>query len=178
MSVPKPADRAKLFLSAIYADRGRFEQCLARLQERFGACDYQSKEVPFQRTSYYQEEMGAPLFRQFLSFRDLIRPEALPEIKLFTNALEREAAEAGQRRVNLDPGYLNLHHLILATGKGAAHRPYLGQGIYADLTLIYASGTFKALAWTYPDYAEEAVIGMLNRLREVYKDNLRRLVEA
>jgi len=178
MSIPKPSDPAKLFLSAIYADGEELTLCCRRLEERFGLSDYQSKEVPFAQTGYYHREMGTPLFRQFLSFRDLIQPELLPEIKLFTNALEAEVAEAGRRRVNLDPGYLNLHHLILATGKKGSHRPYLGQGIYADLTLIYESGTFRALPWTYPDYAGEAVIGMLNRLREVYKDQVRQAVEA
>jgi len=175
MSLPKPADPAKLFVSAIYADREKFALCCRRLEERFGPSDYQSKEIAFAESSYYHEEMGQPLYRQFLSYRDLIRPEDLPAIKLFTNALEVEVAGAGRRVVNLDPGYLNLLHLILATGKKGSHRPYLGQGIYADLSLIYESRTFKALRWTYPDYAGEAVIGMLNRLREVYKDQLRQV---
>jgi len=157
MSLPKPSDPAKLFLSAIYADREKFALCRGRLEERFGLSDYQSKEIAFSESSYYHQEMGQPLFRQFLSFRDLIRPEDLPAIKLFTNSLEAEAADpagpGGRRRVNLDPGYLNL-------------------------TLIYESGTFKALPWTYPDYGGQALIGMLNRLREVYKDHLRQAVEA
>ena len=178
MSIPKPPDPAKLFISAIYADRERFALCRQRLEERFGLSDYQSKEIAFVESSFYHQEMGQPLFRQFLSFRDLIQPELLPEIKLFTNALEAEVAEAGRRGVNLDPGYLNMLHLILATGKKGSHRPYLGRGIYADLSLIYESGTFRALPWTYPDYAGEAVIGMLNRLREVYKDDLRHRVEG
>lgn len=174
MSIPKPAEPVKLLVSAIYSDRERFEQCRERLEQRFGFCDYQSKEAPFAQTSYYETEMGAPLFRRFLSFRDLILPEGLPEIKQWTNELEQSVAAAGRRRVNLDPGYLNRHHLILATGKSAPHRPYLGQGIYADLTLIYERGSFRALPWTYPDYAEPAVIDLLNRLREVYKEHLRR----
>ncbi len=178
MSLPKPSDPAKLFVSAIYADHEKLAACFRRLEARFGPCDYQSKELSFVESGYYHQEMGQPLFRQFLSFRDLLRPEALPEIKLFTNALEAEVAESGRRRVNLDPGYLNLYHLILATGKKGSHRPFLGQGIYADLTLIYESGTFKALPWTYPDYAGEAVILMLNRLREVYKDQLRQAAEG
>jgi len=75
-------------------------------------------------------EMGKPLFRQFLSFEKLISPEQLVEIKLFTNQLEQESAEQGRRRVNLDPGYLSLDHLVLATGKPCAHRIYLSQGIW------------------------------------------------
>jgi hypothetical protein len=58
--------------------------------------------------------------------------------------------------------------LILATGKGYSHRPYLRDGIYADLTLIFSDGTFRPLPWTYPDYAGRQMIGLLNRVREKY----------
>ena len=74
----------------------------------------------------------------------------------------------GRRRVNIDPGYLAKAHLILATGKGYTHRPYLRDGIYADLTLMYRDKTFHPLPWTYPDYAGGEVIGMLTRIREKY----------
>lgn len=173
MSVPHGPDPVKWFLSAIYARPADLDLCLARLEARLGNCDYRSKPVPFDRTPYYQEEMGGALQRQFFSFRPLADPAGLVELKLFTNALELEFADQGRRRINLDPGYLGHLHLILATGKNAGHRPYLGQGIYADLTLIYESGSFQPLRWTYPDYADPLVIAMLNRLREAYKETLR-----
>jgi hypothetical protein len=79
----------------------------------------------------------------------------------------------GQRRVNIDPGYLAKAHLILATGKGYTHRPYLRDGIYADVTLMYRDKKFHSLPWTYPDYAGEEMMGMLVRIREKYILQLR-----
>jgi hypothetical protein len=64
---------------------------------------------------------------------------------------------------------LTLGNFVLATGKNNAHRIYLQDGIFADLTLIYRSGTYHPLEWTYPDYADNGLISILNRLREHYK---------
>ncbi|HLZ18682.1 MAG TPA: DUF4416 family protein, partial [Smithellaceae bacterium] len=69
---------------------------------------------------------------------------------------------------NIDPGYLSQAHLILATGKGYTHRPYLRDGIYADLTLIYQGKKFCTLPWTYPDYADEKQTTMLAAIRARY----------
>ena len=173
MSIPKPAESVKLVLSAIYSLREVWHQLIFKLEEKFGRIDYASKEMDFDWTDYYYQEMGKPLFRQFLSFEKLISPEQLPEIKLFTNQLEQEAARQGRRRVNLDPGYLSLDHLVLATGKPCAHRIYLSQGIWADLHLIYQSGNYQPLPWTYPDYRSSAIISMFNRLRQVLRFQLK-----
>ncbi|MCX6827557.1 MAG: DUF4416 family protein, partial [candidate division Zixibacteria bacterium] len=72
----------------------------------------------------------------------------------------------GKRRINIDPGYLTLDRLVLATGKDAAHRIYLRKGVYAEVTLIYHSGSFQPLPWSYPDYRSEQVISSLNQFRK------------
>jgi hypothetical protein len=121
-------------------------------------------------TDYYREEMGENLVRRFITFGDLIRPESLPEAKKRTDLLEgRFLNTAGGRNINLDPGYIALEHLLLATNKKYTHRPYLGNGVYADLTLIYREKSFRPLEWTYPDYASAEIIELLNRLRERYR---------
>ena len=173
MSLPRPPKPVKLILGSIYSSRQSWHQLIPRLEERFGRIDYSSKEMDFDWTDYYYQEMGSPLFRQFLSFEKLIFPEQLVEIKLFTNQLEQETAQQGRRRVNLDPGYLSLDHLVLATGKPCAHRIYLSQGIWADLHLIYQSGSYQPLPWTYPDYRISALISMFNRLRQVLRFQLK-----
>ncbi len=58
-----------------------------------------------------------------------------------------------RRRVNLDPGYLIASKLVLATTKDFAHRIYLGQGIYGEVTLNYRRGQgWQPHPWTYADY--------------------------
>ena len=51
----------------------------------------------------------------------------------------------GGRRVNLDPGLLSLANLILATTKNRSHRIPLFDGIYAELTLLYAKKQFHRI---------------------------------
>jgi hypothetical protein len=67
---------------------------------------------------------------------------------------------------------LTLENFVLATGKDRAHRIYLGDGIFGDLTLVFREGTYSPLQWTYPDYADPELILMLNELRESYKCKL------
>ena len=173
MSKPKPPMPTKLILSAIYVSRPAWQEVSSQLEAKFGLIDYSSKEMDFGFTNYYEAEMGSPLFRQFLSFNQPIRPDELAGAKLFTNSVEEKYSENDRRKVNLDPGILSLDNLVLATGKRSPHRVYLKDGIWADLHLIFRSGSFQPLEWTYPDYKSEALIEVFNRLRESLKDKLK-----
>ncbi len=145
------------------------------LQGVFGRVDALSQRFPFDQTEYYREEMGSPLFRWFITFTKLISMTALPEIKLATNDLEEKySIPEGKRRMNIDPGYFCQAHVVLATTKGYTHRPYLRDGIYADLTLIFRDKSFRPLEWTYPDYRQEAIILLFNQFRKRYLEDLKR----
>jgi hypothetical protein len=168
MSRPTPAEPVKLIFSVFAATVAQLEEAIARLSTYYGRPDFLSDVVLFDYTDYYCREMGENLVRRFLSMEELVRPEALPDIKLATNNIENEFTQEGKRRVNIDPGYISKGHLILATGKGYAHRPYLRDGIYADLTLFYQNKKFCSLPWTYPDYADEKQLLMLGKIRATY----------
>jgi len=173
MSKPREPEPVKLFASVLAGEAGLLADAVRELAMRYGAPDYVSEVLSFDYTNYYTAEMGSSLIRRFVSFAGLIRPEELPAVKLYTNALEEKLLESGARRVNIDPGYMALQHFILATGKGFDHRPYIGRGIYADLTLVYRKETYRPLEWTYPDYRAERTIGMLNGLRKRYMMQLK-----
>ena len=168
MSKPRPAEAVKLLMGTIYTDGDLLKSILEVLSEQYGEIEFISARMPFHYTDYYTGEMGSPLIRRFIIFNTLIRPESLPEVKLLSNDGEDRFSAGGKRGVNIDPGYISPAHLILATGKGYTHRPYLRDGIYADLTLIYKDKSFHSLPWTYPDYAEKSVIEMFNRIRSKY----------
>ena len=106
-----------------------------------------------------------------------MRPEAIAGIKLKTNNIENRHKQDGKRLLNIDPGYVALERLVLATGKNYTHRIHLSKGIYADLTLIFHKGSFRTLAWTYQDYADPEVIGYFNMIREEYRKQLRGIVD-
>jgi hypothetical protein len=168
MSDPQPPEVVKLIASLFSGDGRMLGDAVQALSEKYGKADFISVPAPFTYTDYYEKEFGGSLIRRFIAFERLIRPETLPDVKLWTNALEKRLSAEGRRRVNIDPGYLAKAHLILATGKGYTHRPSLREGIFADLTLIYRDKSFHTLPWTYPDYAGGEVIGMLTRIRDKY----------
>ena len=171
IGVPKPV---KLIMSLISSNDRLLNQVIEVLGERYGEVDFTSDILPFDFTDYYTAEMGEGLFRRLITFAHLIPRESLVKIKRQTNEIEEQFAIEGKRRINIDPGYICAEHLILATTKGYTHRPYLGEGIHADLTLIYRKGTFKPLDWTYPDYASSQVREILQGVRKRYVQELQR----
>lgn len=168
MSKLHAAAPVKPLFSLLASDLEVMVETMHLLSDRCGKPEYISRLELFDYSDYYEKEMGAPLIRRFVFFETLIPPEELPALKLFSNDIEERFCREGKRRVNIDPGYLALSHLILATGKGYSHRPYLRDGVYADLTLIYAHGAFQPLPWTYPDYASPSMLLMLNNIRQRY----------
>jgi len=173
MSKPQSAEPVKLACSILYTEDHFLKDALEKLSGEYGNADFISQEMPFNYTNYYAKEMGSVLTRRFVFFEESIRPEFLPDVKLFSNQVEEKFSVEGLRRVNIDPGYISKAHLILATGKGYTHRPYLRDGIYADLTLMYTNRSFQVLPWTYPDYAEKKIIEMFNKVREKYVHQFR-----
>jgi hypothetical protein len=168
---PKPS---KLFMSLIASEEEVLRGGLTDLHLAFGEIDFMSERFPFNFTDYYASEMGQDLFRHFITFDRLVLMVSLPDIKQTTNRLEGKwASSDGKRRINIDPGYVCLEHVILATTKSYTHRPYLREGIYADLTLIYRNKSFQPLEWTYPDYRQEEIISLFNRLRKQYAEDLK-----
>ena len=149
------------------------EDTIKKTEGYFGPVEWTSENLVFDRTRYYEREMGWPLYRKFIAFSELIRPDSIVDIKLITNKIEKDHLIDNKRSINIDPGYISLERLVLATGKNYTHRIYLGKGIYADLTLVFHSGTFMPLAWTYPDYSDEKVIACFNGLRDDYLQLLR-----
>jgi hypothetical protein len=150
-----------------------------RLEKNFGPVALASDPFAFHQTSYYEAEMGPGLQKQFLVFRELVAPEKLAEIKRSTNALERQLADCQtypeRRPLNLDPGLLTLGKFMLATTKDQAHRIYLRDGIYAEVTLRFQNAAFEPWPWTYADYREAHVRTFLKQARDFYR---RRLLEC
>jgi hypothetical protein len=168
MSKPNKAEPVKLVFSVFTKETALLNETIEILSSTYGQPDFISSVTLFDYTDYYNAEMGENLVRRFLAMEKLIKPEALPDIKLATNEIEDKLALDSRRQVNIDPGYISKAHLILATGKAYTHRPYLRGGIYADLTLVYQGKKFCSLPWTYPDYADEKQLLMLSKIRAKY----------
>ena len=169
MSKPREPDPAKLIIRFLYSDSGAQRQALQALVSEFGQMDFLSAPGAFPYTDYYDSELGEGICRQTAGFLELVAPASLPDIKLRTNEIETTLSRDGKRQVNIDPGLLSLERFVLATGKNFTHRVYLRDGIYADLALIYQDGSYRPLAWTYPDYREPVFLHYLGALRKKLK---------
>lgn len=173
---------ALVVLGALYREADWLERACRRLTPALGELRPAGPELPFDWTDYYEKEMGGGLRRRFLSAEALLPRELLPDLKRACVLIERELADdQGRRRVNLDPGLLSGESLVLASTKGYAHRVYLRDGIWAEVTLRFVRGAFVTSEWTYPDYASPKVQAILRALREEYLRRSRgphRIVEA
>jgi len=176
MGLPRDPEPSLLVVACI----SRHAEALAWAQERLIAAwsplASVSPDFSFHHTTYYEATMGSGLVKRFLTFAELAPSDSLPERKLFTNTLEKELADTGRfpepRPLNLDPGFIQLGKFLLASTKDQAHRIYLRDGIFAEVTLRFQAGAFEVWPWTYRDYHEPALRAFLNEAREYYRQRL------
>lgn len=179
MGVPGKPRPAKYFVALLCADDGLFDAVEKDLTSMAGDCDARSEPVPWTASHFYEREMGPRLLRRFLSFATLRSPSRLAEIKLETNSIEDRfrCPHKGGRRINLDPGYLDVHKVVLASTKNAGQRIYLRAGIYGEVTLLYHDGAFHSLEYTYPDYRWLETVQFFARIRARYVSQLKQDAE-
>lgn len=174
--------RPTLPVLLITAAFSRYDEALdwaqAKFEEAHGPVALSSPRFEFRETEYYEESMGPGLKKQFWAFRNLIEPERLAGLKLQTNQWEEDfAAQADlpePRPLNIDPGYLTLAKLVLASTKDHAHRIYLEQGIFAEVTLFYRHHAWNAHPWTFPDYRREDYQEFFSECRDWYRQQQRK----
>ena len=163
-------EREKLIVGVIYSDKELMEQAVAMLVEEFGEVEDVSEEFSFSKefSDYYDGELGGEGLRRIYSFKETVDPSRQAEIKIFTNSIEAALSVEGNRKVNLDPGFINHGRLLLATTKKAGFRIPLKDGIYTEMTLYYARGEWQKLPWTYRDYQSERVQKFITEVRRKY----------
>ena len=162
----------------LVAVSSRYDSALAWAEQtavaEFGPLYQKSEAFDFTETDYYRESMGTALKKQFLTFETLIDPGTLPRVKRLTNDWERLYLEqhdhAESRPLNLDPGYLTMAKLVLASTKDHSHRIYLAEGIYAEITLTYRKRGWQKSEWTYPDYQREDFQAFFTSCRQELRD--------
>ena len=174
LNKPEPV---KLIIGILAAD----EQCLTaagdRILSEFGASDLISDIWSFTQTDYYADQAGEHILRQFVTIDKLIDPGELAAIKHKTNEMEQTLAaqlDVGLRRpVNLDPGYIELSKLVLASTKNFSHRIYIGDNMYAEVTLTYSKGTWIDYRYTFADYKQGKYHDFLSKARERLLEQIR-----
>jgi hypothetical protein len=168
---PNPArddsEDTLLFAGLLYAEARPYETVRQHLADLFCPIRLESAPRPWDYSKYYNDELGTPIVRRFVIFDTLIRSETLPDIKLSTNELERRLSLNGRRTYNIDPGYITLSKLVLATTKNYAHRIHLRNGIYAEVTLLFKGSAYVPNGFTYHDYCQADSVEFFGKGREL-----------
>lgn len=168
----------KLFIGMLARDSRLFEECIQTLSAAYGSYDVESPQLPWDHTDYYRAEMGTELLRKFYFFERLFDPGELSRVKLYTQDLESKYAHLGPngptRRLNLDPGYVTEAKVVLATSKDFAHRIYIGERVFAEVTLRYDKQVcaFVPLEHTYPDFRSLEVRSLFLEARRRLREGL------
>jgi hypothetical protein len=172
----------KLFIGMLSPEPELFDICADILCKEYGPIDYQSEIIPWTNSEFYQKEMGSGIVRKFIFFEQLRDPGDLPAIKLNTVRIEKNLAiqtvKKARRRINLDPGYVTEAKVVLATTKDYTHRLYIGDGIYAEVTLRYITKdrSFTPFDYTYLDYRSGTYKTAFNKARNLLRSALERSI--
>jgi len=171
---PRPV---KLIIGILAANQNSLQAAIEELTSEFGKADLISDVWPFTQTDYYKKETGENILRQFVSIEKLIDPGKLAKVKHQTNKLEQKLAAKLSvnlpRPVNLDPGVIEPSKLILATTKNYAHRIYIGEKMYAEVTLVFDKGSWRPLPYTYPDYKQQCYHDFFEKVRKRLLEQLK-----
>jgi hypothetical protein len=172
MGKPSPPEPSLLFTGILYHDNSSLSRAREMLVSSCGDIFLESESYPWDYSVYYRDELGGPVNRAFIFFKNLIDPGILADVKLMTNDIEAALSVKGKRTINIDPGCLTLAKVVLASTKNYAHRIYLNKGIYAEVTLVFGDGTYKPHIFTYRDYQDIESVAVLLKAREMLKEML------
>ncbi|MFA6618648.1 MAG: DUF4416 family protein [Candidatus Neomarinimicrobiota bacterium] len=165
--------KVKCIIGIIYSPDSEIKSCIKHLEKVFGPADLISPEYDFDITNYYEKEMGKNLKRCFVSFDKLIDADKLAEIKRVSNIIEMDYAKRDDRSINLDPGYLDMDKLVLASAKYGRQKIYLNKGIYADPCLYFFKKQFYSHEWSFPDFTSGLYNDYFIKVRKAYKDSIK-----
>ncbi|MBD3421563.1 MAG: DUF4416 family protein [Chitinivibrionales bacterium] len=174
MGQTKRPSPGQLFMAVLYTATADIASVNDALIQAYGRAQFEHGPISFHFSDYYTQEMGTGLLKKYLLFDTYIDRESIAECKLKTNRMEESYRRQGRRTVNLDPGYLTLDKLVLATTKDFFHRIYLGTGIHAEVTLHYRRNKYRYFSWTYPDYREPQFLAFLKKARSTLERSHRR----
>lgn len=160
-------------VGVIAAPKIATEDVVRAVSDKLFAVSSQTDPTQFDFTDYYRQEMGEGLVRFWCAASRLAPAGQLADWKLRSCELETKWGKPGARSVNIDPGYVSSLQLVLATTKPLPQAVYLQDGIFALVELLYRSGGFKSLPWTYPDYGKAASEGAFDTFRSYYLGSLR-----
>lgn len=165
--------RALLFFAVFSGSDAALDQAIERIAGEYGPILAKSKRFLFDDTRYYEHSMGPALHKQLVAVDRVIAQDDLAAIKHRSNTIEaelqRESSASIPRLVNIDPGMIDDGKVMLASTKNNAHRIYVGDGIFVEVTLYLREGAWQSWPWTYPDYRRPEVHAFFYEVRAYFR---------
>ncbi len=159
-------------ISVLYNDEAILGKMVDDLGFAFGKIVLRSEPYQFDKTKYYEPEMGEGIQREWFCFSPLLDPSKLSEWKQKCVTIEEKYSCCGKRSINIDPGYLDHGKLVLASCKSAADKIYMGDGVYAHTCLRYKKGEFFGPSHSFDDFID----GRFNSFFKLAKTLLKQLI--
>ncbi|MCK4504838.1 MAG: DUF4416 family protein [Candidatus Aegiribacteria sp.] len=178
MSGPVEVPPVLVIISIISLEDQLKESTRILLESIFGKAELASPLYPFDLSDYYEEEMGPFLSRRWYCFSKLKDASELAEWKYFCESIENSFLDRkGNRKVNIDPGYLDYGKLVLASFKSAPDKIYMGRGIWAHTCLRYGHGSFMAPDHSFPDFKDGRFDDFMLEARRLYRRMLKQIID-
>ena len=170
-------NKAKAILFLLTQNPALADAVIDHFEKILGPTEFRGAWHLFEK-KYYEEEMGADLKRCVVSFENLFEPWKLAELKRECVKIERlprplrGLAMTAGRTINIDPGYVDLFKVVLASGKGGGQKVGLAEGIYAHPLLRYEKGKWIPFEWTFPDFKADTYHSDLLKIRQSFKKSV------
>jgi hypothetical protein len=182
MGVPREPTYSLLVVACFSRHVHALDWAEQQLAEYYGEIALTSPDFSFHHTKYYESTMGPGLIKRLLVFSEMVRADCLPTVKRLTidleSALKTSHDYPEPRPLNLDPGLIQLGKFLLASTKDQAHRVYLQDDIFAEVTLRFEAGAFDVNPWTYADYREPAVRAFLGEGRQLLYERVTKIRQS
>ena len=171
MGYIKEYEEVPVFCAFTFANKGVYEKTLEVMVKKYGNVVLESMLYNFSEiTRYYEKEMGSPLYKKIVGFEKTFPLEDLHKVKIDSNNVEMDFSQKSLRTINIDPGYITEAKVVLFSTKDFFHRLYVGDNIFAEVTLFYDSKKgYRPFEWTFPDYRKQEVIDFFNNFRKWYR---------
>ena len=165
----------KFIIGVLFLHQEACSRLFDRISRQGWTIQLKSEIHPFNLSSYYEQEMGRGLSRFFISLQNPVFQAETVDFKQELLSWENEWRSNGQRTVNLDAGYLDLHRVVLLSTKEGPNKIHLREGIWADLNMLRKSGSYQSLPWTFPDLRDGRYQEFFEKARDAFKHELRML---
>lgn len=161
----------KLLVGFLFPDEAFYRWTIDGISSLWGSVERRSPVYPFDHTDYYRD-ISPVLYKAFVSIEGLWPADQLVRWKVQAISLEKKSGH--KRKVNVDPGYVDGARLVLASTKDHAHRIYISEGIFAEVTLRYMFGKWVSYDHTFPDFKSGLYDDFLDAVRRDWLSDMRK----